>query len=176
MDNFTSKNPSFGQNHLSDLVDNTGWDSQGATTRLIELMTETHLDKIEWAKLQAKPVYGTLFKRTRIEGGQRIQRAEVRFDGIAGCLRTPTGGSSRQTVIRVYKDQIKTRLLSPRETARLMRLPDTYKLPTKRNDALHLTGDGVVVPVVQFLSQTIFEPALELHYASRSLNATFANT
>ena len=40
-------------------------------------------------------LHGTAYRRTRQEHGHRIQRAEVRFDGIAGCLRTPGGGSSR---------------------------------------------------------------------------------
>ena len=57
---------------------------------------------------------GTIYKRTRPDhNGVMAQRAEVRFDGISGCLRTPVGGSSRQTVIIVDKGLVRTRLLSP---------------------------------------------------------------
>ena len=84
--------------------------------------------------------------------GQRVQRAEVRFDDVAGCLRVPTGGSSRQTIMIVDGDKIRSRLLSAREAARLMGLPDTYKLPRQYNDAYALCGDGVVVPVVRYLA------------------------
>jgi DNA (cytosine-5)-methyltransferase 1 len=57
-------------------------------------------------------------------------------------------------------ESVKARLISSRETARLMGLPDEYKLPENYNEAYHLTGDGVVVPVVRHLAQHIFEPLL----------------
>ena len=55
---------------------------------------------------------------------------------------------------------MRSRLLSPREAARLMGLPDTYILPKKYNEAYHLAGDGVVVPVVRFLADSLLEPLL----------------
>ena len=60
----------------------------------------------------------------------------------------------------VEADQIRSRLISARETARLMGLSDSYILPAGYNHAYHLTGDGVVVPVVRHLAQHIFEPLL----------------
>ena len=42
-----------------------------------------------------------------------------------------------------------------------MGLPDSYKLPQNYNEAYHLAGDGVVVPVVRFLTANILEPLLE---------------
>jgi DNA (cytosine-5)-methyltransferase 1 len=63
-------------------------------------------------------------------------------------------------ILAVDGDQVKSRLISTRETARLMGLEDTYILPIKYNEAYHLTGDGVVVPVVRHLSKYIFEPFL----------------
>ncbi|MEM7013912.1 MAG: DNA cytosine methyltransferase, partial [Verrucomicrobiota bacterium] len=98
---------------------------------------------------------GTLYRRTR--NGQ--QRAEVRFD-IAGCLRTPAGGSSRQTLVVVHRGKVRTRLLSAREAARLMGIPDSYQLPKRYNDAYHLAGDGVVVPVVRYLAKHALEPII----------------
>ena len=101
---------------------------------------------------------GGLYKRMRDErdeaGGKiRVQRAEVRFDGVAGCLRMPTGGSSIQTVMIVDGDIVRTRRLSAREAARLMGLPDTYKLPNNYKEAYGLMGDGVAVPVVRHLAE-----------------------
>ena len=84
----------------------------------------------------------------------------MRFDDIAGCLRTPGGGSSRQLILVVEGDKIRSRLLSARETARLMGLPDSYVLPTVYNEAYHLTGDGVAVPVVSYIARHILEPNL----------------
>ena len=56
---------------------------------------------------------------------------------------------------------MKSRLISTRETARLMGLPDEYVLPENYNEAYHVTGDGVVVPVVRHLAQYLIEPILE---------------
>jgi DNA (cytosine-5)-methyltransferase 1 len=57
-------------------------------------------------------------------------------------------------------EQVKSRLISSRETARLMGLPDSYLLPDKYNEAYHLTGDGVVVPVVRHLAEHVLEPLI----------------
>ena len=57
-------------------------------------------------------------------------------------------------------NSVRSRLISTRETARLMGLDDSYVLPEKYNEAYHLTGDGVVVPVVRHLAEHIFEPLL----------------
>ncbi|CNK54738.1 DNA-cytosine methyltransferase [Yersinia pseudotuberculosis] len=137
------------------------WDSAEKTERLLGMMTPSNLLKVQSAQKAGKLVVGGLYKRTRQnENGEKVQRAEVRFDGIAGCLRTPAGGSSRQSILVVQGNKIRSRLLSPREAARLMGLPDTYKLPNNYNDAYHIAGDGVVVPVVRHLAKFIFEPIL----------------
>jgi DNA (cytosine-5)-methyltransferase 1 len=96
----------------------------------------------------------------RLEDGAKVQRAEVRFDGLAGCLRTPRGGSSRQVIAVVEGGTVRTRLLSPREAARLMGLPESYRLPGAATSALQIAGDGVAVPVVRWLAQAILEPLL----------------
>jgi len=41
-----------------------------------------------------------------------------------------------------------------------MGLPEQYKLPEKYNEAYHIAGDGVAVPVVRFLAANILEPVL----------------
>ena len=64
---------------------------------------------------------GGVYRRTRIENGVRTQRAEVRFDEVAGCLRTPAGGSSRQILLLVDGPSVRSRLISARETARLIK-------------------------------------------------------
>ena len=54
--------------------------------------------------------------------------------------------------------KVRSRLISARETARLMGLKDDYKLPKNYNEAYHRTGDGVAVDVVRHLAKHIFEP------------------
>ena len=147
---------------LADIID-TGlpadnWDTPLKTNRLLLMMNETHLQKVALAKGQGGMVIGTIYKRTRVEQGQKFQRAEVRFDDLAGCLRTPGGGSSLQHLLVVSPEAIRSRVMSPRETARLMGLRDSYVLPERALDAYQLTGDGVAVPVVRYLAKWLLEP------------------
>lgn len=138
------------------------WHRPEETARLLSMMNETNLAKVRRAKRARRRIVGALYKRTRIEDGAKVQRAEVRFDEIAGCLRTPAGGSSRQTILVVHGDSVRSRLLDAREAASLMGLSQGYRLPGNYNDAYHLVGDGVVVDVVRHLARHILEPlALE---------------
>lgn len=155
---------------FADLIeeDPTGvsWHTPEETKKLLSMMSATNLAKVNAAKRAERRMVGGVYKRTRLdENGVKIQRAEVRFDDIAGCLRTPAGGSSRQTIIVIDGKKVRSRLISTRETARLMGLADDYKLPKNYNEAYHLTGDGVAVPVVRYLAHHIFEPLLGLAFA-----------
>lgn len=149
---------------FADLIDDnpTGcdWHTPTQTQKILEMMTPLHLAKVEQARRSGRKLVGAVYKRTREERGVRRQRAEVRFDDIAGCLRTPGGGSSRQTILVVEGDFIRSRLLAPREAARLMGLDETYKLPTRYNDAYHVAGDGVCVPVVRHIAASVLESIL----------------
>ena len=138
------------------------WHTAEETSRLLDMMSPLHLEKVARAKQAGKRVVGTIYRRTRPDaaGGRRV-RAEVRFDDIAGCLRTPSGGSSRQIIMLVEGEKVRTRLLSPREAARLMGLPETYQLPENYNDAYHLAGDGLAVPVVRYIAAHILEALLD---------------
>lgn len=138
------------------------WHSTERTEALLALMASSHRQAVE-ARIQAGGrSVGAVFRRMR--GGQ--QRAEVRFDGLAGCLRTPRGGSSRQTLLVIDQGQVRSRLLSPREGARLMGLPDSYQLPASQTSGLQVVGDGVAVPVVRWLSETLLEPLVYSKTAS----------
>ena len=157
--------PSARNVELSDLIDETPsgvrWHSQDETARLLSMMSPLNRVKVESAKRIQRRIVGGVYRRTRVDiDGSKIQRAEVRFDGIAGCLRTPRGGSSRQTIIIVQGNAVRSRLLSPREAARLMGLGEDYQLPPKYNDAYHVAGDGVSPPVVRYLANYVLEPIL----------------
>jgi len=137
------------------------WHTQEETKRLLAMMSKLNLSKVQAAKKTGRRMVGGIYKRTRSdENGEKAQRAEVRFDDVAGCLRTPVGGSSRQSILIVEGKEVRSRLLSPREAARLMGLPEKYKLPKNYNEAYHLAGDGVAVPVVRYLAAHILEPLL----------------
>ena len=137
------------------------WHTASETAKLLKMMSDINREKVNEAQASGRRIVGAVYKRTRMdEVGVKVQRAEIRFDDIAGCLRTPAGGSSRQVIVVVDGKSVRSRLISPRETARLMGLPDSYALPTNYNEAYHLTGDGVAVPVVRHLARHIFEPLL----------------
>jgi len=101
------------------------WFDEPKVQHLLQMMAEPHRRKMIEASQPGARKVGFLYCRVR----QGRQRAEVRFDGVAGCLRTPAGGSSRQTVVVVEGDRVLMRLLSAREAARLMGAPDSFKLP-----------------------------------------------
>jgi len=136
--------------------DAVAWRSDAETAALVALMDDLHRARLEAALAAGERRVGAAFRRMR---GDR-QRTEVRFDGLAGCLRTPGGGSSRQFVIVTEAGRVRSRLLAPREAARLMGLPESYRLPASANAGLHLAGDGVVVPMVRHLAAEILEPLL----------------
>ena len=97
--------------------------------------------------------YGTVFRRMR----KGRSMAELRTDGIAGCLRTPRGGSGRQILFKAGKGKYFVRLLTPRETARLMGA-DEYQILVSVNQALFGFGDAVCVPVIEWIARNYLNP------------------
>jgi DNA (cytosine-5)-methyltransferase 1 len=137
------------------------WHTPSETQQLLGMMSPINLAKVNAAKRAGHRMVGGVYKRTRLnDKGVKVQRAEIRFDDVSGCLRTPAGGSSRQVIVVIDGADVRSRLISARETARLMGLGDDYKLPRNYNEAYHLTGDGVAVPVVRHLARHILEPLL----------------
>lgn len=150
---------------LADLIEDdpttVQWHRPEETDRLLELMMPLHREKVKQAQILNRRIVGTIYRRVRQnEHGMKVQCAEVRFDGVSGCLRTGSGGSSRQFIMVVEGDVIRSRLLSPREAARLMGVPEKYKLPDGYNEAYHLMGDGLVVPVVSWIERHLLSPLL----------------
>ena len=142
------------------------WNTSEQTQRLLDMMSDSNKEKVQKAVRARHRQIGFLYKRIRNDR----QRAEVRFDGVAGCLRTPQGGSSRQTVVVIEDGSVRTRLLSPREAARLMGVPDSFALPDHYNNAYKAMGDAVAVPVVSWLSEKLLLPmAMLLPDGSRAM-------
>ncbi len=100
--------------------------------------------------------YGTVFRRMR--NGKST--AELRADGIAGCLRTPRGGSAKQILFKAGYDRYFARWLTPNECARLMGA-DGYNITVPRDQALFGFGDAVCVPVIEWIAQHYLNPVLE---------------
>lgn len=144
------------------------WFNAADTDRLLTLMSPPSLERLRVARQAGRTVVGTIYKRGRPDGDGNVrQRAELRTDGLAGCLRTPAGGSSRQIVMFIKGNRTRARLVSSREVARLMGLDDSFKMPDTYNNAYRVAGDGVAVPVVRYLDDVLFRPILQ----RRSLEA-----
>jgi DNA (cytosine-5)-methyltransferase 1 len=146
---------------LADIIDAAApFDDDAKTRRRLSQMAPLQLARIEALRNSPARSVGAAFRRMREECGGRTPRIEARFDGLSGCLRTPSGGSSRQFIFVAGGGRIDSRLMTPREAARAMGLPDDYRLPARTQDALKLIGDGVCPQAVGWLARHVIEKAL----------------
>lgn len=143
---------SFVVENISD--DDDRWWSDYEVKRHLNMMSSINLEYLQELQELSTYSYCPMYRRVR-EGKQR---AELRKDGLAGCLRTARGGSSRQMLVRVGQGTIKMRLMTPREYARLQGVPDNYPLPLQINQALTGFGDAVCVPVIVWIAENILNP------------------
>ncbi|HEV2082200.1 MAG TPA: DNA cytosine methyltransferase [Brevundimonas sp.] len=138
--------------------DRVAWFSDERTKAALALLSPLHRRRLEAERASGGRRTAAGYRRVRIEDGVRTQRLELRFDGMAGCLRTPAGGSSRQIVVVVDGGRTRLRWLTPVEAARLMGVPDAYRLPASASAGLKLMGDAVAVPVVRALADGLLAP------------------
>ena len=139
---------------LDEIVDfDSPCDSEAVQAQKLSLIAPEKIKRMRELSLGCRRAF-TGYRRTR----NHKQVLEVRTDGMAGCLRTPCGGSSRQIIIIANNGDLRTRLLTVRETARLMGVPETYQIPGSYNDGYMAMGDAVAVPVVEYLSRQLLAP------------------
>jgi DNA (cytosine-5)-methyltransferase 1 len=139
---------------LEDIVedlpdDDPNWWDKARAKYFFNQLSERHLMAARLLMGQKKYRYATAFRRVR--NGRSM--AELRTDGIAGCLRTPRGGSGRQILFKAGKGLYRVRLLTARECARLQGVPDSYKVEVPLNQALFGFGDAVCVPAVEWITK-----------------------
>jgi DNA (cytosine-5)-methyltransferase 1 len=144
---------------IADIIDHSDqafW-PKDRTDKLLASLSPKHAALLAQIQAMDTRQVGTIYRRTRIKNGTKASFAEIRFDGIAGCLRTPSGGSSRQFLMFADGPDVKVRCLNAREAMRLMGVPDGYHLPKSQLAGLKIAGDGVAVPVVAWLSAHIIK-------------------
>jgi DNA (cytosine-5)-methyltransferase 1 len=147
-----------------DTDDSQDWWKEWRVKKHLAEMHPTHLRRITALKKGNNISVGTIYRRVR-EGKSR---SEIRTDGLAGCLRTPRGGSSKQIVFTAGQGKIRMRWMSPREYARLQGCPD-YPIKVDRNEALWGFGDAVCVPVISWIAENVLSqlfPTRELQQAA----------
>ena len=129
------------------------WWSKQRAEYLFNQMSPSHKQAAE-AMIAGDVIrYGTVFRRMR----HNRSTAEMRRDGVAGCLRTPKGGSARQILFVAGRGFYRVRLLTAREHARLMGADD-FKLDCPLNQAIFGFGDAVCVPVVEWIGRNYLNP------------------
>jgi DNA (cytosine-5)-methyltransferase 1 len=144
-------------NEIIEIGEEQAWWSDLEVARHWEMMFDRHQRQIEALRAQAGgPFVMTAFRRVR----QGKQRMEVRFDGVAGCLRTPRGGSAKQIVIVIDRGELRMRWMTPREYARLQGAGD-FVLPENTIQALFGFGDAVCVPVIEWIDRKMLTPVFE---------------
>ena len=132
------------------------WWSQERTQYLLRQMSPRHRATADTMMNGKQWSYGTVFRRVR----NSKSMAELRVDGLAGCLRTPRGGSGRQILFKAGKGKCFARLLTPRECARLMGADD-YLIKARSNQALFGFGDAVCVPVISWIARNYLNPMFD---------------
>jgi DNA (cytosine-5)-methyltransferase 1 len=140
------------------------WWSEERAEYLLNQMSPRHREQANRMIGRSTWSYGTVFRRMRNERSM----AELRIDGIAGCLRTPRGGSGRQILFKAGKGKYFARLLTPREAARLMGA-DKFKISVPLNRALFGFGDAVCVPVIEWIAKYYLNPLVNELIHSRPL-------
>ena len=146
---------------LEDLSPNSQmWWSRERCDYLLNQMSPKHRATADGMIRGQRTSYGTVFRRVR--NGKSM--AELRTDGIAGCLRTPRGGSGRQILVAAGKGRFAVRLLTPRECARLMGAGD-FAISVPLNQALFGFGDAVCVPVIEWIARHYLNPLFEERFA-----------
>jgi len=142
---------------LEDLPDDSPeWWSPERAAYFLNQMSERHSRIARLMIRDDRYTYGTAFRRVRY--GKSM--AELRVDGIAGCLRTPRGGSGRQILFKAGRGRYFVRLLTPRECARLQGVPDSFKINAPLNQALFGFGDAVCVPVIEWIAGNYLNPLI----------------
>lgn len=146
---------------LADIIedlppDSPEWWSRERAAYFLAQMSERHAVTAKEMIAGKEYTYGTAFRRVR--HGRSM--AELRTDGIAGCLRTPRGGSGRQILFKAGKGEHHVRLLTPRECARLQGVDDSYVISVPPNQALFGFGDAVCVPAIEWIAENYLNPLI----------------
>ena len=137
---------------LEDLApDDDRWWPDERTGTLLANMAAPHRRRVEELTAGQRNGVATMFRRRR--QGRTV--GEVRSDHIAGCLRTPQGGSSVQFLIDCRSGKPRIRPLTGREYARLQGATD-FPIRVGDRHAQMGFGDAVCVPALRWLARHAF--------------------
>lgn len=147
---------------LVDIIEDDpgGWFPQAALERELGYIMNSPQSAVRLqralatANLTGEPVRMTGYRRMR----RNETNLELRDDGVAGCLRTANGGSSRQLLVEARPNgDVGVRFMTPNEYAALMgiNLGDWVWAEQPTNKHLTGFGDAVAVPVITWLGRAL---------------------
>jgi len=139
-------------------VDDSRWWSRDRVDAFVESLSDSQSKRFFSLRDGPSAVARTAYRRMR----HGVPRWELRSDEISGCLRTSSGGSSKQAVIALGLGDVRIRWMTPREYASLMGAPTFPIDGLKEHHAYSGFGDAVCAPVVEWLSSNYIVPLLEI--------------
>ncbi len=153
-------------NFLSDIVENLAddsprWWSKERTKYFLAQIHPSHRRRADEMASAQTEQYAAGFRRVRaiaddVSGVVKKRSVvELRTDGVAGCLRTPKGGSAKQILFVAGGGRRRVRHMTPLECARLQ---GVESLPEGFSDSelLFALGDAVCVPAVRWVLDHLF--------------------
>jgi len=132
------------------------WWSDDRVASFVKSLSDVQKTRFDGLLAEDTVRYRTAYRRTR----QGVSVWEIRKDGIAGCLRTTGGGSSKQALVRLGKGSRAIRWMTPREYANLMGAHEYKLLAGTPNQQLFGFGDAVVVDVIEWIGNNYLVPVL----------------
>jgi DNA (cytosine-5)-methyltransferase 1 len=139
------------------------WADENFKDELIRLLVGKQLAKFQ--KLVNSPfkTVSTVARRGRTHpDGTSFNATEINVSGVAPAQRPYKGGSSRCWVLVAGQGSYDFKVVTPRESARLMGFDDTFKLPSNAKEAYQCTGDSVVPQAVSWVEENVYQPLLHL--------------
>ena len=136
--------------------DKRWWDTECAS-KFEDGLSDRNRERLTLLMDSPSRVWATAYRRTR--NGRSMW--EIRSDGIAGCLRTSSGGSSKQALVEASSGRFRVRWMTPLEYARLQGAGE-YRVPKSISDnqALFGFGDAVCVPAMEWIIRESLNPVV----------------
>lgn len=146
--------PAAAEHTLGDIVeplpaDSPRWWDADHLARFVAELSPRQLARFAGLRQGSQLGWATAYRRTRAG----TPAWEIRADAISGCLRTTSGGSSRQALVEAGHGAARVRWMTGGEYAWLQGAA-TYRLAdVPENRARFAFGDAVCVPVVEWLAE-----------------------
>lgn len=118
-----------------------------------------HTERVHELRDRTAIRHVTAFRRVRTIHGVKRSLAEIRFDGVAGCLRTPKGGSAKQIVVQLGSGRLRVRHMTAGECMKLQGVFDAPVMNMSENELLFALGDAVCVPAARWALDQLEAPS-----------------